>query len=132
MTNDPQPLVSHAYAILIRTRGDVDSAFGAMVAACGNIDMAAAITRQAWHQWQPAKLTRREREVLLLLASGQQQKDAARTMCISHRTVQVYVNSAMAKLYATNALHAVVLALQFGFIRLEEIKTVSISSANCG
>ena len=49
------------------------------------------------------QLTRREREVLILVASGFTSKEIAVTLKISYRTVEVYRAKLMKKLGATNA-----------------------------
>jgi DNA-binding NarL/FixJ family response regulator len=46
----------------------------------------------------PPKLTKREREVLVLLAQGSRNKSIAKTLCISVRTAEVYRAHIMDKL----------------------------------
>ena len=56
-----------------------------------------------------AKLTRREREVVTMLAQGAKQTDIARKLCISPWTVRDHVRHAREK---TDSASAVVLAIK--------------------
>ena len=58
-----------------------------------------------------AKLTRREREVLLLVGQGLHAKEIGRALAISPRTVEVHKASMMAKLGARNVAELVRFAL---------------------
>ncbi len=55
------------------------------------------------------KLSRREKDVLTLVACGLADKQIAKKFKISIRTVQKHVYSAMLKLKASSRVHAVVL-----------------------
>ncbi len=59
-----------------------------------------------------AKLTRREREVLLLAGKGQHAKEIARALGISPRTVEVHKASVMGKLGARNVVELVRFAME--------------------
>jgi DNA-binding NarL/FixJ family response regulator len=61
-------------------------------------------------------LTKREREVLDLLARGHTGEDVAKALFLSPETVRVHVRNAMRKLQAGTRVHAVVLAIQHGEI----------------
>lgn len=63
-------------------------------------------------------LTPREVEVLDLLARGLQNKEIARELVISERTVKFHVSSILSKLDAGNRTEAVTIAAQRGLIRL--------------
>ena len=63
-------------------------------------------------------LTAREREVLDLMAQGLANKEIARDLVISERTVKFHVSAILAKLGATNRTEAVTVAAQRGIIRL--------------
>jgi DNA-binding NarL/FixJ family response regulator len=63
-------------------------------------------------------LTRREAEVLELLAQGKTNKEIARHLVISERTVKFHVSSLMKKLGASNRTEMVSLAAQAGIIDL--------------
>lgn len=52
-------------------------------------------------------LTRRERQVLELVSSGMTSKQAARTLSISHRTVETYRNKLLEKTGASNTAELV-------------------------
>ena len=56
------------------------------------------------------KLTRREREVVALLAQGRKQSEIARTLCVSSRTVEAHVRNARGKTGATSAFDLAVRA----------------------
>jgi len=56
------------------------------------------------HEAQLARLTRREREILLLVADGLTSREIASTLYISHRTVEVHRAKLMNKLDAANAI----------------------------
>jgi DNA-binding NarL/FixJ family response regulator len=61
-------------------------------------------------------LTKREREVLRLLADGMRNEDAARELSISPLTVRTHIEKAMAKLEADTRTQAVANALRMSLI----------------
>jgi two-component system, NarL family, response regulator YdfI len=63
-------------------------------------------------------LTRREREVLQMLASGVGNKEIAAQLAISEHTVKFHVTSILGKLGATSRTEAVSLAVRLGLILL--------------
>lgn len=63
-------------------------------------------------------LTKREREVLDLLARGHTGEEAARMLFLSPETIRVHVRNAMRKLQAGTRVHAVVVAMRLGEIEL--------------
>jgi DNA-binding CsgD family transcriptional regulator len=65
-------------------------------------------------------LTRREREILTLAASGLTNDRIAKALGLSASTVRTYVSRATEKLEAANRVHAVALGLSFGLISLPE------------
>jgi DNA-binding NarL/FixJ family response regulator len=69
-------------------------------------------------QEDSADLTRRELEVLMLLARGLQNKEIAGDLGISERTVKFHVSSILAKLDAGNRTEAVAFAAKRGIIDL--------------
>jgi DNA-binding NarL/FixJ family response regulator len=69
-------------------------------------------------QEDSADLTRRELEVLKLLARGLQNKEIAGDLGISERTVKFHVSSILAKLDAGNRTEAVAFAAKRGIIDL--------------
>ncbi|MDA8189701.1 MAG: response regulator transcription factor [Dehalococcoidales bacterium] len=62
-------------------------------------------------------LTRREREVLQLLADGETDKEIASKLCISRRTVKNHVHNILEKLHLQNRVQATAYALREGLIR---------------
>ena len=66
-------------------------------------------------------LTRRELEVLRLLAAGRSNKEIANTLAIGDETVKTHVTNVLGKLQAENRAQAVAFALKRGLVNLEEI-----------
>ena len=64
-----------------------------------------------------ADLTRREREVLGLIAQGRSNKRIAFELGISEKTVKTHVGHVLAKLDVTDRTQAAVLAVQAGLVR---------------
>ena len=58
------------------------------------------------------KLTRRQREILQLLADGESSVFAARTLGLSEETVKTHTKNALARLGARNRTHAVAIGLR--------------------
>jgi DNA-binding NarL/FixJ family response regulator len=58
------------------------------------------------------KLTRRQREIVQLLANGESTMVAARKLDLSEETVKTHMKNAMARLGARNRTHAVAIALR--------------------
>lgn len=65
---------------------------------------------------RPASMTRREKEVLALLAEGMTSHEIARELNISNHTVDWYVNGLQDKLEARNRQHAISLAFRRGLL----------------
>lgn len=57
-----------------------------------------------------SRLTRREQEVVRLLAQGRKQTDIARQLCVSPRTIEAHVRNARAKTNSTSAFELAVRA----------------------
>ncbi|HPQ77507.1 MAG TPA: response regulator transcription factor [Synergistales bacterium] len=66
-------------------------------------------------------LSAREREVLLHAARGLSSKEIAGVLIISERTVQTHLASIYDKLGARNKTEAMLLALKYGIVALEEL-----------
>jgi DNA-binding NarL/FixJ family response regulator len=58
------------------------------------------------------KLTRRQRQILQLLANGESTSVAARELDLSEETVKTHIKTALARLGARNRTHAVSIALR--------------------
>jgi DNA-binding NarL/FixJ family response regulator len=58
------------------------------------------------------KLTRRQREILQLLANGESTTVAARELDVSEETVKTHTKNALARLEARNRTHAVAIAVR--------------------
>ena len=69
----------------------------------------------------PEQLSAREREVLLLAAQGLSSKEVAKRLYISERTVQTHLASIYDKLGSRNKTEALLLALKYGVVTLEEL-----------
>jgi DNA-binding CsgD family transcriptional regulator len=64
------------------------------------------------------RLSRREREVLNLIAAGADRQEIADELTISVATVRTHVRNLRHKLNARNRAHAIALAIQQGLIEL--------------
>ena len=62
------------------------------------------------------KLTRRQREILQLLADGESTAVAARELGLSEETVKTHTKNVLARLGASNRTHAVAIALRESLI----------------
>ncbi len=71
--------------------------------------------------FMPEQLSAREREVLLLAAKGLSSKEVAKRLFISERTVQTHLASIYDKLGSRNKTEALLLALKYGVVTLEEL-----------
>jgi DNA-binding NarL/FixJ family response regulator len=70
----------------------------------------------AWQQPSP-----RETEVLALVARGASNKEIAKSMGLSVRTVEAHLRNIFAKLLVSSRTEAVVFAVKAGLLRLEEV-----------
>ncbi|GAB3426406.1 transcriptional regulator [Flindersiella endophytica] len=97
------------------------------VVAAGEALLAPAITKRLVaefarrpRQTRPAELgslTRREREVLELMARGQSNAEIARALVVGEQTVKTHVSNVLAKLGLRDRVHAVILAYETGLIQ---------------
>ena len=72
-------------------------------------------------EFDPEQLSAREREVLVLAAKGLSSKEVAGKLFISERTVQPHLASIYDKLGSKNKTEALLLALKYGVVTLEEL-----------
>jgi DNA-binding NarL/FixJ family response regulator len=70
---------------------------------------------------KPYRLTKREMEVLRHVAGGSSHSEIGKALGISEQTVKNHMSLALRKLHAANKVHAVMLALQYGLLSLDEI-----------
>ena len=64
----------------------------------------------------PEELTERETEVLRLMAQGQANKEIARSLNISEKTVKVHVSNILSKLGVQSRTQATLYAIRFGLV----------------
>ena len=72
-------------------------------------------------EFTPEALSAREREVLILASKGLSSKEVAARLFISERTVQTHLASIYDKLGAKNKTEALLLAMKYGVVTLEEL-----------
>lgn len=89
-----------------------------VVAATVMRHVARGHSSEAPAQPSPVSLTRRENEVLELLARGSSNKQIAAALSVSERTVKFHVSALFTKLGATNRTEAVTRAVLAGLVRL--------------
>jgi DNA-binding CsgD family transcriptional regulator len=70
-------------------------------------------------EFRAPRLTKREREIMTLVASGGHSGDIGELLFVSTTTVKSHVSNAMRKLGAHTRAHAVAVALITGEITLE-------------
>jgi two-component system, NarL family, response regulator LiaR len=68
----------------------------------------------------PPALTKREREVLTLLVTGQTNQSIAAQLQISHSTVHLHVSNILTKLGAANRTEAAMLAVKYKLLRAND------------
>ena len=71
-------------------------------------------------------LSPREKEILKYIAEGNANKRIASAMGVGEQTIKNYIASIMRKLNANDRTHAVVLAMQQGWLSLEEISDLPV------
>ena len=79
----------------------------------------AAVASGIAEHWHEGVLSKREVEVLQLVAGGQSNKRIGMHLAISEETVKVHMKSILAKLNASDRTHAVTLALERGILDLQ-------------
>jgi DNA-binding NarL/FixJ family response regulator len=81
--------------------------------------VASKLLRQVRHPTTPdVRVTPRELEVLRLVARGRQNKEIARDLAVTERTVKFHLSALMRKLGASNRVEAVAAAIRRGLIDL--------------
>lgn len=126
------------YQLYIRDRDPFPVEFGAIANVLPGRHLALFIPPDEegiWARdgdWRPLKattvgrlaLTKREREVMTLAASGGQSGDIAQHLVLSPETVKSHIQNAMSKLGAHTRAHAVAIALVTGQIAWSEAAVV--------
>lgn len=81
--------------------------------------VASKLLRQVRHPATPdVRITARELEVLRLVARGRQNKEIARDLAVTERTVKFHLSALMRKLGVSNRVEAVSAAIRLGLIEL--------------
>jgi DNA-binding NarL/FixJ family response regulator len=76
-----------------------------------------AAEEATWRQrWAELDLTRRELEVLQLIADGETNREIAQQLFIGDETVKSHMRNIFARLQARSRAHAVAIALRHGLI----------------
>ncbi len=93
------------------------------IAARGGFYLDSEVSRavEGGDNFMPEPVSVREREVLLLAARGLSSKGIAAKLFISERTVQTHLASIYDKLGAKNKTEAMLLAIKYGIVTIEEL-----------
>ena len=108
---------ARGYALKEGTPSELTSALRCVASGHTYVDprlRPALLSRRAT-QTQPV-LSKREREIIYLLAQGLTGEQVAERLQISSETVKTHIRNAMAKLEAHTRVHAIAIALRDGFI----------------
>ncbi|MES2351249.1 MAG: response regulator transcription factor [Pseudomonadota bacterium] len=84
----------------------------------GRRSIPAVVASGIAEHWHESSLSKRETEVLQLVAGGQSNKRIGMHLSISEETVKVHMKSILAKLNASDRTHAVTMAIERGIIDL--------------
>jgi DNA-binding NarL/FixJ family response regulator len=84
---------------------------------------AARLMREVRAPETPEKLSDRETEVLQLLARGKANKEIARELSISEKTVKSHVSSVLAKLNLSSRTQAALHAIRIGLVTADEVQS---------
>jgi NarL family two-component system response regulator LiaR len=94
-------------------------------AAAGQVQLApeavARLMREVRTPDRPGPLTERETEVLKLLAQGKANKQIARELFISQKTVRSHVHSILGKLNVSSRTQAALYAVRIGLVPTDEL-----------
>jgi NarL family two-component system response regulator LiaR len=75
-----------------------------------------SMTGQPGREPEPEELTEREREVLVLLAEGRSNKEIARQLRVTERTVKGHVGNVLGKLGVSSRTQAAIYAMRHGLV----------------
>ena len=110
-----------AKGYVLKTATPEELASAIRVVFVGGVYQDREVSRNIDGDFSPEELSVREREVLLLAAKGLSSKEAAKELFISDRTVQTHLASIYDKLGAKNKTEAMLLALKYGIVTLEDL-----------
>ena len=119
-----------ATGYLLKTVRGAELAKATRSAAAGELVLGPELSTKMFQQMVPPgggqsglghQLSEREVEVLLLVARGVANKEVARLMRLSVRTVEAHLRSIFSKLNAFSRTEAVMLAVRAGLLRLDEV-----------
>ncbi len=111
-----------AKGYILKTASPEELARAIRTVARGGVYLDAEVSRVVGGQEVvPEELSNREREVLILTSKGLSSKETAGKLFISERTVQTHLASVYDKLGARNKTEAMLLALKYGVMTLEEL-----------
>ena len=115
-------LKAGAKGFLLKTATPEDLARAIRIVASGGLYLDSEVSQaMEGPGFSPENLSSREREVLLEAARGLSSKEIAGKLYISERTVQTHLGSIYDKLGAKNKTEAMLLALKYGVVSLEEL-----------
>jgi DNA-binding NarL/FixJ family response regulator len=108
---------ARGYALKDGTPGELTSALATVADGGTYVDprLRPALLSRRTTQRMPS-LSKREREIMDLLAQGLTGEDVADKLVLSSETVKTHIRNAMAKLEAHTRVHAVAIALREGYI----------------
>jgi DNA-binding NarL/FixJ family response regulator len=114
---------SGAKGVVLKTSPLDDLARAVRAAAAGGtfLDQAVSTSLRREPADAPSRLSRRETEILGLLAHGQTSGQVADELFLSEMTVETHVRNACRKLGAHGRLHAVIIALGSGELALRDL-----------
>ena len=111
-----------AKGYILKTASPEELARAIRTVARGGIYLDAEVSRVVGGpEIVPATLSNREREALILTSKGLSSQETASRLIISERTVQTHLASIYDKLGARNKTEAMLLALKYGVMTLEEL-----------
>ena len=84
-------------------------------------EAAARLMREVRAPENPEALTDRETEVLKLLARGKANKQIAKSLYVSEKTVKAHVSSILMKLGVQSRTQAALYAVRTGLVSLDEL-----------
>jgi DNA-binding NarL/FixJ family response regulator len=114
-------LAAGAAGYLLKDADPDEVATAVRAAAAGEVHLDSAVARQltrrmAAPQVGLASLTAREREILILVAQGNSNRDIADRLVISERTARTHVSNVLTKLQLSSRTQAALLAIREGLI----------------